>query len=86
MGAHLATDQSNLTAVSNMRDRYNATIDSIIDQVNSLILVVNPQAMIRQTFVDRADKQQHAEEALQSAAKAFRKGPYRPTHSGHGCQ
>jgi len=29
--------------------------------------------MIRQAFIDRAEKQQHAEEALQSAAKAFRK-------------
>ena len=73
IGAHLATDKSNLTAVSNMRDQYNATCDTIIDRVNALTLVMNPQAMIRRTFTNTADKQQHAEEALQLAAKAFRK-------------
>lgn len=73
VGAHLAADQSNLTAVSGMRDRYDTTMNSIVNQVNNLTLVVNPQATITQTFVDTAAEQKHTEEALQSAAKAFRK-------------
>jgi len=73
MEAHLAADLSNLTATTNMHEQYNATIDTIVDEVDSLTLVVNPSAVIRQTFTDTAAKQQYVEEALQSAVKTFRK-------------